>query len=65
MPQIPVPLKKGEAEPRLDLQAAFELTYERAAYQDSLDYSQPLEPPPREEDKPWIDEILKAARAGR
>ncbi len=45
MPSIPIPLQNGEAEPTLDLQAAFDLTYDRAAYQDSLDYSQALEPP--------------------
>jgi hypothetical protein len=58
MPPIPIPLQKGEPEPTLDLQAAFHLSYDRAAYQDSLDYAQPLQPPARPEDTDWIRQQL-------
>jgi hypothetical protein len=60
MPPIPIPLQKDEPEPRLDLQAALDLSYDRAAYQDSLDYSQALQPPARQEDADWIKELLSA-----
>ena len=57
---IPIPLQNGEPEPTLDLQAAFDLTYDRAAYQDSLDYSHALQPPAGTEDAAWISELLTA-----
>ena len=60
MPPIPIPLQKDEPEPTLDLQAALDLSYDRAAYQDSLDYSQALQPPARPEDADWIKELLSA-----
>jgi hypothetical protein len=60
MPPIPIPLKQDEPEPTLDLQAAFDLSYDRAAYQDSLDYSQALQPPARAEEAAWIRELLSA-----
>lgn len=58
MPPIPIPLRNDEPEPTLDLQAAFDLTYDRAAYQDSLDYSQPLRPPIAAEDADWLRALL-------
>jgi hypothetical protein len=58
MPPIPIPLQEDEPEPTLDLQAAFNLSYDRAAYQDSLDYSQLLQPPARSEDADWIEQLL-------
>jgi hypothetical protein len=60
MPPIPIPLQKDEPEPTLDLQAALDLSYDRAAYQDSLDYSQSLQPPARAEDADWLKEVLRA-----
>ena len=60
MPPIPIPLQKDEPEPTLDLQAALDQSYDRAAYQDSLDYSQALQPPARPEEADWIKELLSA-----
>ncbi|MFV1967360.1 MAG: DUF4058 family protein [Pirellulaceae bacterium] len=60
MPPIPIPLQKDEPEPKLDLQAALDLSYDRAAYQDSLDYSQALQPPARPEDTDWLKEMVSA-----
>ena len=63
MPPIPmIPLQKDEPEPTLDLQAALDLSYDRAAYQDSLVYSQPLQPPTRPQDADWIKDLLRANR---
>lgn len=59
MPPIPIPLQQNEPEATLDLQAAFDLTYDRAAYQDSLDYSRPLHPPTRADDADWITALLR------
>ena len=58
LPAIPIPLKEDEPEPTLDLQAAFDIAYERAAYQDSLDYSQPLKPPAHPQDADWLRALL-------
>jgi hypothetical protein len=60
MPPIPIPLQKDEQEPTLDLQDALDLSYDRAAYQDSLDYSQSLQPPTRAEDADWLEQVLSA-----
>ena len=57
LPAIPIPLRENEPEPALDLQAAFDLAYDRAAYQDSLDYTQPLNPPASPGDAGWLREI--------
>ena len=62
MPSLPIPLQKDEPEPTLDLQAAFDLTYDRAAYQDSLDYSQVLKLTARAEDVDWIKGLTVNSR---
>ena len=62
MPPIPIPLQEGEPEPTLDLQAALDLSYDRAAYQDSLDYSQALKPTARAEDVDWIKGLTVNSR---
>jgi hypothetical protein len=59
LPTIPIPLCQNEPEPHLDLQKAFELTFERAAYQDSLDYSQPLKPAMDQDDSTWMEATLR------
>lgn len=54
LPTIPVPLKQGDPDVPLDLQAAFDIVYDRARYDLSLDYNADLQPPPGEVDAPWI-----------
>ena len=58
IPPIPIPLQKDEPEPTLDLQVALDLSYDRAAYQDSLDYAQALQPPAHPEDADWIQKLV-------
>ncbi|MGC1274981.1 MAG: DUF4058 family protein, partial [Planctomycetaceae bacterium] len=53
--KIPVPLREEDPEIPLDLAAALAATYEIAAYDLSIDYTQP--PPPPElssEDAAWV-----------
>jgi hypothetical protein len=45
MPVIAVPLSKEEPAVVLDLQTAFERTYERGGYDYALDYNAPFDPP--------------------
>lgn len=54
LPIVPVPLKQGDPDVPLDLQAAFDVVYDRARYDLSLDYNADLQPPPGEVDAPWI-----------
>lgn len=45
LPTIPIPLKTGDPDVPLDLQAAFNTVYDRAAYELSIDYRARLSPP--------------------
>jgi hypothetical protein len=58
LPTIPVPLKAGDADAMLDLQALYAAVYDRAGYDYSLDYRSPIEPPLSDEDAVWVQEVL-------
>lgn len=45
LPTIPIPLKRGDAEPRVSLQQVFDTVWQRASYDRSLDYRKVLDPP--------------------
>lgn len=60
MPVIPIPLKPEHGHVPLDLQHALMLTYDRARYQNTLDYRQPLSPPLRPGDDGWLRSLLKS-----
>jgi hypothetical protein len=45
LPAIPVPLKEGEPDVPLDLQAVFTAVYDRGRYDLSLNYNADLQPP--------------------
>jgi hypothetical protein len=60
LPHIAVPLRKGEADVTLDLQALVEQVYRNGRY-DRTDYSKPCEPPLDADERLWADELLKAA----
>jgi hypothetical protein len=63
IPSIPLPLKLGEAEPWIDLQAIFRGVYDRAGYQYRVDYQQVPPPPPlASSDQQWVDELLAPLR---
>jgi hypothetical protein len=59
LPTIPIPLRGKEPEVPLDLGAVFRSAYDRAAYDVSVDYSQPPEPPLAGEDAKWARELLR------
>jgi hypothetical protein len=63
LPTIPVPLLGGDADVPLDLQTAFHTVYDRAHYDRSIDYAQPLVPPLSAQDTARMAELLaKRAR---
>jgi hypothetical protein len=58
IPPIPIPLRPGEAEPTLDLNAVLHGVYERARYDIRIDYSVPPVPPLRADDAEWAAGIV-------
>jgi hypothetical protein len=63
MPEIFIPLAKGDPDVPLDLQAAFTNVYRRTRYDLSIDYDAPLAPPPVDDQQEWLRELL--GQAGR
>jgi hypothetical protein len=61
MPGIRIPLKPEHGHVPLDLQRALNLAYSRARYENTLDYRQPLAPPPRSADDAWLAGVLQSA----
>ncbi len=60
MPVIPVPLRPGEPEPQLDLQALLHQVYDDAGYEDDL-YQSPPDPPLPPPDDGWAADLARAA----
>ena len=59
IPDIPVPLQPGDAEPSLALNHLLHDVYDRAGYDLTLDYQQSPPPPPmREQDLRWVKQLL-------
>lgn len=58
MPTINVPLLHEDKEVTLDLQKAFELTFERAAYDDTLNYHTNLVPKLSGTDQAWMGTLI-------
>ncbi len=57
---IPIPLKAGDPDAQLDLQALVEQTYDQAGYDLEIDYSQEPIPPLDEEMAKWADQLLRS-----
>ena len=66
LPVIPVPLRVGDADARIDLQAVLHRIYDAAGYQLHI-YSGPPEPPLSAADAAWAEPLLPAGirAAGR
>ena len=60
IPPFPLPLALKDAEPKVDLQTLLGEVYEQAGYNLRLDYSQPPQPPLKNEDAAWAEGLFKA-----
>ncbi len=60
LPIIPIPLKVGDPDARLDLQALPDQNYDRASYDLEIDYRAEPEPPLDPEMAAWADEMLRS-----
>ncbi|MEG3837148.1 DUF4058 family protein [Microcoleus sp. Z1_A1] len=58
IPQFPLPLRAGDAEPIVDLQALLNGVYDRAAYDFRIDYTVAPVPALSESDAVWADALL-------
>ena len=56
---FPLPLRSGDVEPIVDLQALLNGVYDRAAYDFRIDYNGEVAPPLSEEDAIWADSLLR------
>jgi hypothetical protein len=63
LPSIPIPLAPGDADVSLELQLAFDETYDRAGYRYSVDYNATLEPPLSNQDAAWVCQLLERPKA--
>jgi hypothetical protein len=60
LPIVPVPLRKDDGDVPLELGAALTSAYNDAAYQLSIDYSQPPPPPPLSpDDAEWVRQVTR------
>lgn len=59
LPNIWIPLKDGDEDAVLELQAVMNDAYGRGPYPDRLDYTSEPVPPLRIEDQAWADELLR------
>jgi hypothetical protein len=64
LPILPVPLRTGEADARLNLQELIERVYRQGRY-DTMDYAAHLEAPLNAEDAQWAAELTEAQRLAR
>lgn len=60
LPPLPVPLRPGDEDVSLDLQAVLDAAYDRAGYDMDIDYTRPPVPPLDAEDAAWAEALLKA-----
>jgi hypothetical protein len=60
--EIPVPVRQGEKEAKLNLNPLLSDIYDRARYHMRLNYRQPPDPPLPPDDMAWVQKILKEKR---
>jgi hypothetical protein len=60
LPVIGIPLLAPDPDAPLDLAAVLNAAYDRAAYDRSVDYTAPPDPPLRKDDTKWADKLLRA-----
>jgi len=59
IPSFPLPLRQGDTEPTVDLQAALSQVYHRLSYGLVIDYNRSPLPPLSETDSAWADALLR------
>jgi hypothetical protein len=60
LPVIPIPLKAGDPDARLDLQTVLDATYDRAYYNLEIEYGKEPRPPLNAELAAWADQLLRS-----
>ena len=60
LPIIPIPLKPGDPDARLDLQSVLDAAYDRAGYDLEIDYQDQPRPPLEGELAAWADQLLRS-----
>ena len=63
IPQFPLPLRAGDAEPIVDLQELLNRVYDRAAYDFRIDYTAAPLSALSETDAGWADVLLRERRS--
>jgi hypothetical protein len=58
IPSFSIPLRRNEAEPRLDLNAILHELYDRAGYDLAIDYRSKPIPPLSQDDEAWAEALL-------
>lgn len=61
IPTFPLPLRRGDAEPSVDLNTLLHELYDRAAYDLRINYAGDPTPPLKESDATWANALLHAA----
>jgi hypothetical protein len=61
LPEIPIPLRHGDADTVLDLQPLLHAAYDAAGYEDYI-YDGSPSPPLHPEDAKWAEEIIDTQR---
>ncbi|HAZ47822.1 MAG TPA: hypothetical protein DDW76_06430 [Cyanobacteria bacterium UBA11369] len=59
MPAFRLPLRAGDVEPEVDLQALLHGVYELSGYDYFIDYNSDTMPPLSESDAAWMDALLR------
>jgi hypothetical protein len=61
LPDIPIPLRRTDQPVDLPLQALFDAAYADGRYDQTIDYSRPLDPPLEAKDAAWAEQLLRSA----
>jgi len=61
LPAVPVPLRRGAVDAKLDLQLAFTTIYDVCGFDRAVDYSQPPKVSLTPEDAAWVEDRLRTA----